>query len=257
MKKLVVIISAGCVLIIGISLFRGLPDNKLNTDPELTGYYWSERSLFSSAAGAGEIAFHLMSPWLREWRSSWGATGSETERSLPGDERFDTLRWRYTRAITINAPRSEVWRWISQMGQGKGGFYSYEGLENLLGCKIHNATSINPDWQIQRAAEKFYLHPQSPPLTVSAVRQGYWFLLRADSEKDEGPVQTRGVNFMLTWLFYLQEINRNKTRLIVRGNYDYSPGLLANLAYGPCLIEPIAFVMEKKMLEGIKQRVEG
>lgn len=97
--------------------------------------------------GAFLIAFALLTPFLRRWRCRWGATDEEVKRTLPGDELVPAPEWQWTHAITINAPPEQVWPWIVQMGQGRGGFYSYEALEDLVGCKIHNASRIVPEWQ--------------------------------------------------------------------------------------------------------------
>jgi hypothetical protein len=57
-----------------------------------------------------------------------------------------------TRAITISAPRNHVWPWLVQMGQGRGGLYTYEWIENALGAQIHNLDRIDPDCRTCRSA---------------------------------------------------------------------------------------------------------
>ncbi len=52
-----------------------------------------------------------------------------------------------TRAVTIRAPAEEVWRWLVQLGQDRGGFYSYNLLENLAAADIHNVDRIVPEMQ--------------------------------------------------------------------------------------------------------------
>jgi hypothetical protein len=97
--------------------------------------------------GGAFIAFALLTPFLRPWRTRWGATDAEVRKKLPGDELMPHPKWGYTHAVTIKAPVAEVWPWIVQMGQGKAGFYSYEFLENLVGCDFHNADRIIPEFQ--------------------------------------------------------------------------------------------------------------
>ena len=81
------------------------------------------------------------------WMARWGATDQESDGSLPGDDLIANPDLIATRAITI-APRAErVWPWVVQLGQGRGGFYSYDWLENLVGCDIHSADRIVPQWQ--------------------------------------------------------------------------------------------------------------
>ncbi len=73
---------------------------------------------------------------LRPWLQRWGATEAEVRRPLPGDELVTGANHWSTRAITVNASAAEVWPWLAQMGQGRGGLYSYDGLENLAGLDI-------------------------------------------------------------------------------------------------------------------------
>src|SRR5690606_9492474 len=76
-----------------------------------------------------------------------GATDAELERPLPGDHLVAEPKLGYTRAITIGAPVDDVWPWLVQIGQGRGGFYSYDTLENLVCCGIHSADRVLPEYQ--------------------------------------------------------------------------------------------------------------
>ncbi len=71
----------------------------------------------------------------RRWLC-WGVTDGERDLGLPGDELIANPDLIATRAITIRASVDEVWPWIAQLGQGRGGFYSYDFFENLVGCDI-------------------------------------------------------------------------------------------------------------------------
>lgn len=94
----------------------------------------------NTALGAVQVAAMLLTaPLSRLWYNRWGATAEECEKALPGDELVPHPRIASTRAITIQAPPAAVWPWLVQMGQGRGGLYSYDGLENLIGCDIHSA----------------------------------------------------------------------------------------------------------------------
>jgi hypothetical protein len=84
---------------------------------------------------------------LRAWQRRWGATDDEVNRTLPGDDLISHADLTATRAITIHTTAAQVWPWIAQLGQGRGGFYSYDFLENLVGCDIHSADRIVPEWQ--------------------------------------------------------------------------------------------------------------
>jgi len=214
-------------------------------------------SVWENVAGAGSIIFNIAAPWLRDWRIVWGASPEEIKRYLPGDELIAEPVWSYTHAITINAPQSAVWPWIVQIGQKRGGFYSYQGLENLMGCDITNVDRVLNEFQFMRPTDKVYLHPKAPPLSVRSIRRYYWFVLHGGNLV--GPAQPAGneITANLTWTFYLLKIDNTTTKLITRGRYAYGPGFVNALIYGPSIIEPIAFVMEKKMLQGIKTLAEN
>jgi hypothetical protein len=65
-----------------------------------------------------------------------------------------------TRAITVHTSADQVWLWIAQLGQGRGGFYSYDALENLVGCHIHSADRVVPEWQNLKVGDQVNLHPE-------------------------------------------------------------------------------------------------
>src|SRR5262249_61017762 len=102
-------------------------------------------------------------PWvclfvLRPWHRRWGATDAELRLALPGDERVPDPGYRHTRAVTVRAPAERVRPWLAQLGQGRGGFYSYDWLENLAGCDVHSAAAVHPEWQRPAGAT-----PHVPP----------------------------------------------------------------------------------------------
>ena len=85
---------------------------------------------------------------LRRPILNWGATDAEASARLPGDELLEEADGVATRAITIDAPASAVWPWIAQMGPSpRGGAYTYDWIENLLGLDMHSADRVLPDYQ--------------------------------------------------------------------------------------------------------------
>ena len=88
---------------------------------------------------------------IRPWHLHWGATHLDRIAVLPGDSLAPYASAVVTHAVNIDAPAEAVWRWIVQIGQDRGGFYSYTFLENLIGCDMHNIFRILPEWQ-QRAS---------------------------------------------------------------------------------------------------------
>ena len=97
------------------------------------------------ATAAGALALTVVTA---RWTAlHWGATTGEVDETLPGDDVVRDAGLVATRAITIDAPPERVWPWVVQIGQGRGGFYSYDWLENLVGCDIHSADEIVEPWQ--------------------------------------------------------------------------------------------------------------
>lgn len=124
---------------------------------------------------------------VRRWQLRWGATGHEAGGRLPGDDIIAAPDLTATRAITIGAPAGQVWPWIVQLGQGRGGFYSYDFLENLVGCDIHSANRIMPAWQELGPGDQIKLAPQVA-LAVALVEPGQFLVLRSgDSTGNTSP----------------------------------------------------------------------
>jgi hypothetical protein len=183
---------------------------------------------------------------LRPWYNRWGATDAELAQALPGDEIVRRLRTQSTRAITIAAPMSAVWPWLVQLGQGRGGLYSYDWAENLVGCDIHSADQIIPELLDLKVGDVIRLGPPGyPSFPVADIIPGRALVL--------GDVDPKlGAH---SWTFYLQPIDEQTTRLIVRSRGDY-PSTLSNFLIWQIITEPLHFVMERKMLQGIKWRAE-
>jgi len=187
----------------------------------------------------------ILRPLLRSWYSRWGATGDETTMKLPGDEFVPHPRGGYTQAIGIKAPAASVWPWVAQTGQGRGGYYSYELLENIVGCDIHNADRILPEYQDIKVGDSIVMHPKAPVLPVQIVESGRALVCGGKQDKDTSNI----------WIFYIYSKD-GITRLISRWSFQYKPVLINRIAY-EFLIEPIAAVMQRKMLMTIKQLVEA
>ena len=104
-----------------------------------------------SAIGIAAAAYIL---FARPRHLRWGASARECDASLPGDDLIVSPDLTATRAITVRASAGQVWPWIAQLGQGRGGFYSYDFLENLAGCDIHSADRVVPRWQDIKIGDK-------------------------------------------------------------------------------------------------------
>jgi hypothetical protein len=152
-----------------------------------------------------------------------------------------------TRAITVHAPAGEVWPWIAQLGQGRGGFYSYDVLENLAGCDIHSADRVVPEWQDIKAGDEVKLAPEVG-LGIAVVQPRRVLVPRGGVPMGAAPPP-----YDFTWSFALREQPGGITRLLVRERYAYSRW------WARLLVEPVAvvsFLMTQRMLRGIRDRAE-
>ncbi len=213
--------------------------------------HYVRRAAVAGAAGLGAyLAF--VRPWFRRW----GATDEELERSLPGDDIVERPRTQQTHAITIDASTVHVWPWLLQMGQGRGGLYSYDRLENVFGCRLHSAERVLPELQHLAVGDTVRLVPEDykVPLRfeVAQVDPPRTLVLKAPGSREEA--FWNGLAYC-SWAFVLDELDDGRTRLLARWRSDFDPtlpGLLRN-KWG---IEPVHFLMERKMLLGIKARAE-
>jgi hypothetical protein len=114
------------------------------------------KTLAGAAAVSG--AAWLYWKFLRTPLLTWGASADEAAARLPGDELLENADGVATRAITIDAPPAAVWPWIAQMGPSpRGGAYTYDWIENLLGLNMHSADRVLPDYQHPQVGDGFGL----------------------------------------------------------------------------------------------------
>jgi hypothetical protein len=198
-------------------------------------------------------------PVLRPLTRRWGVRSEELDRSWPGDELILEPTAVTMRAVFIAAPPSLVWPWIAQMGQGRGGLYSYDWAENLLGLDIHSIGEVRQDLQDLRAGDVVRMVPDGwrgtdttkvPANTVVEIAPGHHVVLRQIiPATGEPPAAYDG-----TWSFIIEPDGVSGSRLIARGR---NRARTHGGAVQWLLQEPIHFLMERKMLRGIKRRAEG
>ena len=195
---------------------------------------------------------------VRPWIQRWGASDDEVNRVWPGDDLIPDPRYETTHAVTINAPADAVWPWLVQIGQERGGFYSYEWLENLLRLDIHNADRIIPEFQHLEVGDTMSLAPDNAaPLTVAVLepsRALVWRTGPPDHPLEPGDY-LRG-ELAATWAYLLDPVDADRTRLTVRWRSAWEPSALGSVPNG-LVLEPSHFIMERKMLLGIKERAEA
>jgi len=189
----------------------------------------------TAAVLVGTVIYERM---LREPILTWGATAEEARARLPGDELLEDAAGVATRAITIDAPASAVLPWLAQMGPSpRGGAYTYDWIENLLGLNMHSTDRVLPDYQHPRVGDGFGYGANK--MSLRLVEPGH---VLATQSTDSNWVRT----------FVLHEKDR-KTRLISRDRFRL-PKPKDKIGMIP--MEPASLMMERKMLHGIKERTE-
>ena len=127
-------------------------------------------NLEEGLTGMAIMATSLLTPFLNGRRRKWGTTEEEIQRDYPGDDLVPESKGVYLHAITINASAAEIWSWLVQIGQDRGGFYSYELIENMIGCKIRTADKIIPEYQHLEVGDSIPMHPSmGSPYVVVAI----------------------------------------------------------------------------------------
>jgi hypothetical protein len=194
------------------------------------------RSRPVAAVCVGSLAIYCA--LLRRRILTWGATEAEAKSRLPGDDLLEDADDIATRAIEIRGPTSSVWPWLAQMGPSpRGGAYTYDWIENLLGLNMHSADSVLPEFQHPRVGDTI----------------GYGSnRMRLELVEPRHVLAWRSEDGNWAWTFVL-EPRDGGTRLISRNRFRL-PTLAARIGMLP--MEPASLVMERKMLLGIKQRAE-
>jgi nitroreductase len=146
------------------------------------------------------------------------------------------------------------------MGQGRGGFYSFDAVENAIGCGIHSVDEVLPEHQELRPGDVVRAGRDTYPCwTVMAVDPPHHLVLQgsgtpAQVEVPEVVDEVPDRDYVAsTWQWVLRPVDDGRrTRLIVRQRCTYSP----NQAVLWHVVEPLNYVMEREMLRGVAARAE-
>jgi hypothetical protein len=192
---------------------------------------------------------------LKPWHERWGASDEEVELTLPGDELITDAASQVTRAISIDAPAEDVWPWLIQLGADRGGFYSYDWLEDLFGLGIHSAKDIVPEWQGREVGDLVYGDSKGRGgWYVMDVQPNRALVLQTADLKHARPASCNGGAPMeFTWAFVLSEETHGTTRLLVRERVAFRNDFIRSVI-GP--VGLVSFFMSQKMMGEIKRRAE-
>ena len=154
---------------------------------------------------------------------------------MPGDEIIPEANTT-TRAITIRARPDDVWPWLIQIGYGRAGWYSYDWIDN---DGRPSADRILPQYQDLEVGDQIVMVPGMGP-RVRAIEPNRWIL---SGDEDTG-----------TWCLALSPTPEGATRLISRWRQNWP--ITPSTAFWILISDPGAFIMERRMLKGIRERVE-
>jgi hypothetical protein len=211
------------------------------------------RSLLGAGATAA-VAATAGYPWL--WRRaclSWGATAVEVGRAMPGDDLLPAAPVVSTRAVTVRARPSTVWPWLVRLGPGRGGAYTYDWIESLVGLDRHpgldrqddftlGAGEPVPGYREPKPGDLLPLGRRGPALEVAEVEPEQFLVLRSQDGQ-------------WVWSFCLHPRGRS-TRLVSRNRIEQRGTSPASRLASLYVVEPVGLVMERKMLLGVKRGAE-
>ncbi|MFM9434737.1 hypothetical protein ACFDR9_001798 [Janthinobacterium sp. CG_23.3] len=183
----------------------------------------------------------IYSIFLKPVITTWGASKKEVSMLMAGDDK--NLAITATRAISINASRSEVWKWLIQLGADRGGFYSYSFIEEALGYETRHQDAITPEFKEIKAGD----------LVRGSINEKHSIVPYNFEVLYVKPEET----FVLdNWgTFLLEEINGQQTRFIIRTQEIAKRNVRLKIA--SYFEVPFHFIMERRLLMGIKARAEA
>jgi hypothetical protein len=214
------------------------------------------RTLQKVAALVGMSGAYAL--FLRPRMLRWGATRDEVRGPFPGAEIIPGGKRIGTMAVTLDAPPSQVWPWLAQMGCGRAGWYSWDRLDN---AGRPSARLLHPEWQSISIGERIASDPEGKHwFEVAAIEPERFLGLRAAIALDGRQFDSTGPrprSFADTlWAFQLKELPGGRTRLIVSGYSAGRPRLL-NALVGLLFWEPAHWIMQTRQFANLKWRAEG
>jgi hypothetical protein len=198
----------------------------------------SKLGLGAAVLGGGAVFFGIYRPW----QLTWGASREEIDRTMPGDEVVHDPTFNATRALTVEAPPEAIWPWIVQVGFGRGGWYSYDFLDNL---GRHSAENVVPELQHLEIGDLVPLGPgKNSGMRVREVEPGRWMVWWDETLQ------------LTSWAWVLTSMPDGSTRLVTRVR-SRSTWQHPSTAVWRVLSEVADFPMMRKCLLGIKRRAEA
>ena len=210
-------------------------------------------------AGVAGAAAVVYAGWVRPQLMRWGASDEEVAGPYPGAELVPHGERAATMAVTIDAPPDQVWPWLVQMGGDRGGWYSWDRLDN--GGRP-SATEVHPEWQGLALGDCVKYWTRTGPVDaweVAALEPNRFLGLRGlrdlrgrklDPKQPRPSAYTEGL-----WGFLLSELPGGRTRLVISGYQTLRPRWLER-SINYWLYIPVVWPMQARMLAVLKRNIE-
>lgn len=198
--------------------------------------------------------------WLRPRMMQWGATDDEVIGPYPGQELVPDGERSSTMAVTIDASPDQVWPWLVQLGSDRGGWYSWDLLDN---AGRPSAREIHPEWQdLPVGTQLTYCLPGAGTMDayrVAVVEPNHFLGLHGLSDlrgRLLDPAQPRPAAYMEgLWGFQLRELPGGRTRLVIGGWQAIRPRWVDRwLLYW--FFAPVVWIMQARMMAVLKRNIE-
>jgi hypothetical protein len=211
------------------------------------------------AVAVAGVAAAVYGVWVRPRLMRWGASDEELAEPYPGADLVPEGRRAATMAVTIEAPPGRVWPWLVQMGGDRGGWYSWDRLDN---AGRPSATEVHPEWQdLELGGYVKYWKADGPAdaWQVAALEPNHFLGLRGLTDlrgRNLDPKQPRPESYIEgLWGFVLNELPGGRTRLIVGGYQAMRPRWLGRFVFF-WLYVPVTWIMQARMLVVLKRNIE-
>jgi proline iminopeptidase len=188
-----------------------------------------------------------------------GGAADDEVAGLPGAELIPEGKPSPAMAVTIDAVPEQVWPWLVQMGWDRGGWYSWDRLDN---AGRPSATEVHPEWQDLAVGDqlKFWvLGRVTDAYRVAVIEPNRFLGLYGLSDligRWLDPQQPRPSSYMESiWSFHLRELPGGRTRLVVGGYQTFRPRWLERF-YAEWLMLPVSSIMSARMLKELKRNIE-
>ena len=205
------------------------------------------RHVVGQAVGMLLVAWVAASAVLWPWHRYWGTTPAERAMALPGDPVWRSMAFELMHGVDIDAPPDRVWPWLVQLGQDRAGFYSYDWLERLFLIDVRNASELRPEWQERNVGD--FVRAAQPDYLGGLLGEDLgWYVTEVQPE--------RALVLHQWGAFVLQDNGKGGTRLFVRSTFSNPQIPVWAAAVSFTAFELPHFIMERRMLLGIKERAE-